>query len=149
MFYISKNDTLACKQFVSGDWISNVDVFSGNLSPSGVPGYSVAAGSRHLSATTVALGNNSQYVLLLYEAPSGAVVMLNGSYKFHPSWNWENSSLLTQGAAVASRSGFEISAPFSIMSNSITVPVWYSLKDQAGNYKALQNIGYALVGTDR
>jgi hypothetical protein len=74
LFYYSKENRLASRQFISGTWVSQDD-FSPAVS--GSKSYPVAQNSRILSASLLPNTSTTGEALLYYPDPSGTVTVLN------------------------------------------------------------------------
>ena len=117
VFYVSTNDTLACRNFGSGAWTDS-RLENDSFSFPDVSTYTVAAKSRHLAVGAI-VTNHSTNVFLLYESSSSGFNLLKCSYSNATSlWEWSNfsSSLIHQARGL----GVELSAPFTVESSNIT-----------------------------
>ena len=117
VFYVSTNDTLACRYFDSGAWNDPL-LNSLSFSYPDVSKHTVAAKSRHLAVAAVET-NHSTDIFLLYESASSGINLLKCSYNNATSnWRWSNisSSLLHKAHDL----GLELSPPFTVSSRNET-----------------------------
>ena len=132
VFYIRNDNFVGCKSFWESQWIVETDFCDGmNGIANGT--YHVAADSQSLSATAFR-SNTSQYAILLYETPTGAVSMLNGTYLDNGGWSWKDMSSSWSSVGVFQDYNLEPSTPCSTSSNAFYVSVWFASKNQGGQY---------------
>lgn len=127
VFYVRRNNTLACMLFVSDGWTNLGYGGCGNE----LWAYTVATDSRCLSATVS--GANTSQVLLLYESLTGTVATLSASSVYYKAWSWKNSSSLWS-SSLHFDSDLELRAPFSISGTTGGVSGWFASKYQAEQY---------------
>lgn len=119
MFYVSKNNTLRCRQFDAGVWGSPDDFGGSDYFPD-PSAYTVAEDSRHLSVGVYARPN-STLLFMLYQSSFSGVTLLKCDYKLNGTidfWKWRNFS--TSLFHESQRLQYNLSVPFTLISRNDT-----------------------------